>query len=110
KAGNFRYLGEIHLDVNFPHLNLTSVAWRTLKNSGISSTYGFECLMYLERIDKIKMEIIQKNEELLAFIVGAEDGGERNVKLLRHLKLLIDFEKSLINSYANYKNGLSNCH
>ena len=103
------YNGEINLDISLPQLSLSNIAWETLKNSGISSTYGFECLMYLETIDKVTKEVSKKNEELFDFMFGVKDGGEKNENMIRHLKLLIDFENSLSNIYSVREEELKNC-
>lgn len=108
-SGDYKYIGEINLNMNLPHLNLTNIAWKTLKSSGFSSTYGFECLMFLETIDKVKTEIIQKNEELLDLFMGAKKGGIKNELLIKHLKLLIDLETSLIKIYKTSKGRIETC-
>jgi len=107
--GNCKYKGEINLDLSITHMELTTIAWKTLINSGISASFDFECLMYLESIDKLTNEVLQKDEELLEFMTGRRDSGTKNEKLVNHLKLLIDYEDSLIELYKPRENKLKNC-
>ena len=107
--GYYEYDGEINLDLTFPQFNLSTIAWETLKNSGISATYGFECLLYLETVDKITQEVLQKNRELLEYFTGAKESGEENENLLNHLELLIDYEESLQEVYQGSERALENC-
>lgn len=109
RDGYYEYDGEINVNVSFPHFDLTTIAWTTLKNSGISTTYGFECLMYLESVDKVTNEVLQKNMELLEFFTGTRDSGEENEKLIGHLTLLIDYEESLSEMYRACDRELKNC-
>jgi len=108
--GNCEYNGAINIDLSIPHIQLTSIAWKTLKNSGISTTYNFECLMYLETIDKLTDEVLQKDEELIEFMTGLRDGGTKNENLISHLNLLIDYEESLLEIYKPREDELKDCN
>ena len=107
--GYYDYEGEINLDLSFPQFNLTTIAWETLKSSGISTSYDFNCLMYLETIDKMTKEILQKNRDLLDFLTGSKDSGENNENLLKNLNLLVDYEESLLAAYESSEEELKAC-
>lgn len=110
KNGNYNYKGEINMDdISLPNLNLSNIAWNTLKNSGFSTSYKFKCLMYLEGIDRFSNEVKKKNEELLDYMIGAKDSGTKNEIMIAHLKLLIDFERSLLEIYENSEEEMKNC-
>lgn len=105
----FEYDGDMNLDLSFPQVDLTTIAWKTLKGSEVSTTYGFACLMYLETVDNLTGEAILKNKELIDFFTGTKDKGENNSKLINHLKLLIDYEEMLSEVYDNSEEKLQNC-
>ncbi len=107
--GYCNYRGDIYIDLSIPHIQLTNIAWKTLKSSEISATYDFDCLMYLETIDKVTDEVLQMDAELLEFLTGARDSGTKNEKLVSHLKLLIDYEKSLVKLYEPRETELNSC-
>lgn len=105
----YEYNGEMNLDLSFPQVDLTTIAWNTLKGSEVSTTYGFECLMYLETVDNLTGEAILKNKELIDFFTGTKEKGDNNGKLINHLKLLIDYEEMLSEVYNNCEEELKNC-
>jgi len=107
--GNYHYKGQTNFDLSLPHLQLTTIAWETLKNSGFSPTYKFECLMYLESIDKIITAIFQKDGELLDFLSGIRDSGTKNENFIVHLRLLIKYEEILSSIYNKSEEELKNC-
>ncbi|MEM9548325.1 MAG: hypothetical protein AAGA77_20245 [Bacteroidota bacterium] len=108
-GNTYDYSGEINLNVSIPYLQLTNIAWQTLKSSGISTTFDFSCLMYLETIDKWTNEVLKKDEVLLQYITGSKDSGNKNEELLDHLELLLDYEKSLIKIYDRKERELKDC-
>ena len=95
--------------MSFPHLELTNITWKTLKNSGIVSSYDYECLLYLETVDKVTSEVEYKNKNLLEFFTGSRDKGTNNENLINYLKLLIQFEESLMDIYNSSEEKLGNC-
>ena len=103
------YQGEIDINLSLSHIELTSIAWQTFKHSGISSSYDFNCLMYLESIDKIKDEVHEIDEELFEYIAGNKDKGHKNENLIRTLGLLIDYQESLANIYKTSGEELKDC-
>lgn len=107
--GVYLYNGEINLDLSFPHLELTNISWVSVKNSGIVSTLEFSCLMYLEKVDKITSEVLEQNEDLLDYFIGLREAGVGNENLLRHLKLLLDYEESLLGIYAQREDEMKSC-
>lgn len=107
--GKYEYVGQVNLDLSLPQIQFTTIAWETLKNSGISSSYDFDCLMYLETIDKVTAKVLQKDNVLLEYLTGQRDVGPNNEYLVDHLKLLIEFEKSLRETYLPKDEKLKNC-
>jgi len=105
----YKYKGEVNFNFSTPSLEITTIAWNTLKSSGISPTYGFECLMFLEGIYNITNKVSIKNEVLLEYLIGEREMGEKSENLIRHLHLLIDFEESLIKMYESSEKELKNC-
>ncbi len=95
--------------MSLPHLNLTNIAWETLKSSGLSTTYGFECLLHLETVDRLTTDIINKNEELFDFLRGVKERGQQNEALIKHLQLLVGFEKSLADIFEKSEEKMENC-
>ena len=65
--------------------------------------------MYLETMDKLTTEIMERNEVLLEYFVGTVDSGDKNANLINHLKLLIDFEESLVDIYESSSEELDQC-
>ena len=98
-----------NLNMSFPHIELTNITWKTLKNSGIVSSYDYECLLYLATVDKVTSEVEYKNKNLIEFFTGSKDKGAKNENLINYLKLLIQFEESLIDIYNSSEEKLGNC-
>ena len=109
QADTFHYQGELNLDFNLSHMVLSTIAWESLKSSGLTSTYNFDCLLYLEFINKMTLEVTQRNEELLEFANNTSQKSGKYEGLIKHLRLLIDFEQILIKNYANADEELKNC-
>ncbi|MEX0274253.1 MAG: hypothetical protein AB3N16_07745 [Flavobacteriaceae bacterium] len=107
--GVYKYKGEMNIDLQLLHIEFATIAWETLKNSGITATYGFECLMYLENMDKITREVLQKNKELMAFLSDKKDSGPKNEQLIHHLKTQIQYEEGLLEIYAARDLEFKNC-
>lgn len=107
--GIYDYNGELVFEFSTPQLEITTIAWNTLKNSGISPTYGFECLMYLENIYKITNEVSTKNSELLDYMLGNKEVGEKSENLINHLNILIDYEESLVEIFKSSEEEIKNC-
>lgn len=105
----YDYNGEINMDFSLPQLEITSIAWNTLKDSGIASTYGFECLMYLESIDNIVNEVKVKNKELFDYFFSLREMGDKTEYLILHLNLVIDFEQTLSEIYDRSEEQLKDC-
>jgi hypothetical protein len=108
--GLIKYAGEVNLNLNVTHLQLTTIAIETLKNSGITASYDFECLMFLEKMDKLTSEVLKKDEAQWEYVRGLRSMGGQNQELLDHIQSLINFEKSLIDFYKAGKLQLKNCN
>ena len=107
--GVYDYRGEINFDFALPQLEVTTIAWKTLENSGIGSAYNFECLMYLQGVYNLTDEIILKNKELLDDFINHEMMTKKSDVLLRQLNILIDFEESLVEFYGQSESEIENC-
>lgn len=105
----YHYKGKTDFEISVPHLQLTTIAWRTIKNSGISNSYGFDCLMFLERTDNLTNEIFKMDNDLLEYISKIKDSGKKNQHLIMQLKMLISYEESLISVYDNSEQQLQSC-
>lgn len=68
--GIYKYHGEVNFNLSLPYLEITTLAWKTLKNSEVISTYDFECLMYLEGVNNITDEVLIKNKQVLNYFIG----------------------------------------
>ena len=104
-SGEYQYNGEISSGFSLPNINLTNIAWETMKNSGINATYGFECLMFLENVDKVTDEVVQQNKAIFDFLLGSDE----NENIIKELKILIEYEELLIELYSNSKERLTSC-
>ena len=104
--GIYKYHGEINFNLSLPYLEITTLAWNTLKNSDVISTYDFECLMYLEGVNNITDEVLAKNKQVFDYFIGIDENREI---LIRNLSILIDFEKSLGEIYTQSEEILKSC-
>lgn len=105
----YQYSAEIKLDFTLPQLEISTIAWETLLNSGISSTYSYECLLYLGTVNKILYEIRNRNEELLKYFFGSKDPGEKSKNMRLDLKFLIEYEHSTIELLGKSEEEIGNC-
>jgi len=105
----YHYEGITNVDFSMSNLELTTIAWETLKNSGISSTYDFECLMYLETIQKLINEVTQLDQEFLDYLYNANIKAAKNEKIISYLELLIMYEKGLNETFNQSEKQLKNC-
>lgn len=106
--------GQINFDFSTPQYELTTIAWKTLKNSGITSSFDFECLMFLEGLYNITEKVLEKNEKLLDEVlldmfINENKSKTMNRKLISHLKFLIDYEESLVKMFENSDEQLNAC-
>jgi len=106
----YNYDGEINFDLSFPHFELTTITLKTLKSSGIANSFNFECLLHLENVENITNEVTQKNRELFDYLLGVTDGGDKNERIVNHVKLLIDYEEALSRIYASSEKKLQKCY
>jgi len=107
--GRYNYRGEIDLDFNLSHINLTTLALKTLKSSGLSATFDFNCLMNLERLEKFTNETLQKEKKVLEELYKVM-GTEKTEAFAKQVKTLISFERTLLEFYAISEQDLKDCH
>lgn len=112
KENIYKYQGELNLDFSLPELEITTIAWKTLKDSGISNTYDFECLLHLETLYNLTDDVGLKNKEFFDYLSGLDEGNEDEIfnTLKFKLDFLIQFEQSLIEMLAISKDKLNNCN
>jgi|GEM_PF-1677285 len=105
--------GEINFDFSIPQFEITTIAWKTLKSSGISQSFNFKCLMYLEGIYNITNKVSTENEilfdEVIEYLGDEENTKEKRKKLIGRLQLLISYEESLIKMYESSEKELKTC-
>ena len=108
--GKYEYKGEVKLNLSLPRLNLKTIAWRTLKNNEIASTYSFECMMHLESINILSKELVVKNQGLMKNLeMLTEEGESKYEKIISSLKSMIDLESHLISLDEDSPKILNNC-
>lgn len=111
--GVYKYsIRKINFDFSIPQYEMTTIAWKTLKNSGISPSFDYKCLMYLEGLYNLTNKVSEENgklfDEVVEFLSGKEKIKKRK-KLIESLQLLIDYEESLIQMSESSEKELVNC-
>jgi len=108
EKGLYEYQGELNLDLSFPHFELSTIAWETLKSSGLSATYDFTCLLYLETVNKVTQKVIEQNLELFQVIVG-DNITHSNEEQIKQLKLLGEYETTIQEMYDAQDDEKQDC-
>jgi len=84
--GVYKYSsGELNFDFSVPQYEITTIAWKTLKSSGVSASFDFKCLMYLEGLYYITNKVSIENEELYDQVVdflNDEEASKEKSRLL----------------------------
>lgn len=93
--GMYRYSADVNLGFSLPQHEISTIAWRTLKSSGIGPDFEFECLMFLEGLYNLTDEVIGQNKVFLEYMTGDRDMGDKAINLLKHLRLLVEYEVTL---------------
>ena len=109
--GNYKYTsGVINFNMSLPQVALKTLAWETLKNSNVISTYSFDCLMNLEYVYNFTNEVSQRNQKLFDIYMMVIEDYEGNIgTLLNHLGIILSIEKSLIDLYNESPEKIKNC-
>ena len=105
----YHYTGEMDMNFGVSYINLTNVAWETLKNSGLSSSYDFNCLMFLEKMNKVTMDILLKEKEFLELLGNYQENETYYDKIILKASQLIEYEKGLLNGYKSSSEQLKEC-
>ncbi len=105
----YHYTGEVDMNFGVSYINLTNLAWETLKNSGLSSSYDFNCLMFLEKMDRVTMDILIKDKEFLELLGNYQKNENYYDKLILKAKQLIECEKELLDRYMSSPEQLKEC-
>ena len=101
--------GKLNFNFELPLFEISTVAWNTLLNTGMSQSYSFECLMKLQATYKGTEKVISLNEELISTLSRSKDIRADREKILRVLALVLQYEKVAIKVYENSPEELKNC-
>ncbi len=106
--GNYKYKGEVNVDFNLTHINLTNFAIKTLKSSGLSTDFDFDCLVNLERAERFTDESIEKEKRILEKLYKTIET-KKTEDFIKYVKQMIQIEKWLLEFYTNGEQNLKNC-
>lgn len=111
KNGKYHYKADVNLDLNFSYLTITNIAWKTLKSSNLTNFYDFDCLMFLEGLEIFTNETLKYNRKVIDLLINKDKYEENDYEKLfkQELKLLIMYEKGLLEGYKNSEEELNNC-
>ncbi len=70
KEGVYRYRMEVNTNFELSYFNLKTIAWETLKVSGLTTELDFECLKYLEEVETMIREINQKEKKFADYFMS----------------------------------------
>jgi hypothetical protein len=107
--GKYNYIGEADVDFNISSINLTTLSLSTLKNSGLTSYYNFNCLMNLERLEKFTIETLESEKQVLNSIYKTVGDKEAEEEFTTQIKLLLSYEKTLLVFYKEAFENLKKC-
>ncbi len=109
--GLYEYSGDVDLQFDFSYINLTNLGWETLKSSGLSTSYDFNCLMYLEKLDNLTQEFFIHEKQFINLLKNRHNYDQDNYDetLKSELQFLLKVEKALLESYDNSHEKLKNC-
>ncbi len=110
--GRFHYQGEVNVNFNFSYLNLTNLVWETIKSSGLIISYDFNCLVYLEKMDKLTVELLNQEKRVFHVLANRDnypDNRDYYNQLHMELKLLLGYENTLLGSYKASITELESC-
>lgn len=107
--GKYHYEGEMNMNLGFSYIGLSTLAWETMVNSGISSAYDFNCLMYLNTLEKITRKVVELDENVLSLLFKLKGEAPSDDQLKRSVILLIEYEESLLQMYEDKEKGFTNC-
>ncbi len=109
--GKYHYKGNMDLNFDLSHVNLTNIAWNTLKHNSLANSFGFDCLMFLEQMANITEETL-KQERILLNLMKDQNRNEADdyeERMKDELMFLIEFEKALLEAYNYSEEKLSDC-
>ena len=111
ESGKYHYRGEMDLNFDISYVSITNIAWKTLKNSALTNSYDFDCLMFLEQMEIIHEETLKQERKFIEIMKNAnkydEDDYQEELKL--ELDFLIEYENGLLDLYNNSEEKLNNC-
>ena len=101
--------GQLDYNFSLPQFDISTVAWNTLLNTGMSRSYSFECLLYLQGTYKNVEKVITLKEELFNALYRTKDLAADREKILRLLAMLLDYERAAIQALASAKEEIKDC-
>ncbi len=107
--GKYEYKGSMEGVLNLSILSISTIAIKTLKSSGLSATFDFDCLKYLETLENLSNEIILLNKDLINDFMEMGNSKEDKERLSLKLNLFINYEKGLFDIYQSKEEFLQNC-
>ncbi len=114
--GLYHYTGDLSLNFDVSYMNLTNIAYETLKSSSLNSSFDFNCLMMLEKITKLSDETLKREKKVLDLFFNTNGyGGEEyeenyEENLLTELRFLIEYENILIEGFEATRESWKNCN
>ncbi len=108
-SNTYQYRADVQIDFSLPQIEMSTIAWETLLNSGIGSSYSFDCLLYLGTVYKVFHEVKDRNKDLYQYFLGDKEPGEKSVDMLRDLDLLIKYEETTIDLLKQADKELEKC-
>ena len=110
-AGDSLFLYSGELDLQIPaiiSMQLSEYAWRASLTGDIYSEVSFDCLYYFEMLYTIQRKVLTEFEDFFENLSnGIEDGEEE--EFIRNAKLLLDYQKMLLDFYGKAPEVISNC-
>ena len=101
----YHYKGDLNLPTGLSQFDLTTASWDAMKNSGLSSSFDFNCLIILEQMDRLTKETADQNRYFLDMVQNQADYEVLN----RQLKLLLKYEKLLLEFYDRSESEIKDC-
>ncbi len=105
--GLYHYQGEANLNFDLSFIDLTNLAWETVKNSGLANTYDFNCLLFLEKLDRIAKETLIQEKKVIEMLKSSSEYEDEEMN--HEIEFLIEYESGLLEGYANSEEQLKDC-
>lgn len=105
----YRYQGEMGFQIPAVlSVQLSDVAWKAFKDSGLSAISDFECLYNLETVYKLQGKMISEFDAFLDKI-GQAKGPDSWPPILSHWKLNLDYQQAYLTSLTPLARPFEDC-